>query len=129
MGVIFQERLGSVYSQSGTAGSASYDLKLRQHGGWYGGPLIVNVNAVAWEGTLVFSTSYNGTVFCRPSVTCVRAGTVGIFPNQYGSGSAAPLTNSGTAWVMTPRAPVNTARVSVSTKDGSVDVTWAALAM
>ena len=129
MGMIFQERLGSVYSQSGTAGSATYDLGLNRHGGWYAGPLAININAVAWEGSMTFTTSYNGTTFIRPFVTCVRSGTSGLFPTQYGGNAGAPLTNTGTAFVVASRAPVDTARVSIFTKDGSVDVNWSALAM
>jgi hypothetical protein len=129
MGVIFQERLGSVYSGNGATGSADYDLQLRRHGGWYAGPLVVSCNAVAWEGSISLKASYDGTTFFRPSVTCIRSGTTGQFPNQYGGVAAGPLTNTGTAFVLNPRGPLDTLRVSIQAKAGSVDVTWAALAM
>jgi hypothetical protein len=125
MGIVIQERLGSVYAQNGTAGSATYDLRLDRYGGWFGGPIVFQINGVAWAGTWYPRVSYNGTTFISPNLTSGILGTAGII-TETGYTGAASLTG-GTCCMVTVRSPVKTVRLGIATLSGSVDATWAAL--
>jgi hypothetical protein len=124
MGIVIQERIGSIYQQSGTAGSTSYDLLLNRFGGWFGGPIVFQIVGTTWAGTWYPRVSFDGTTFLTPNMTSATLGTTGII-TETGYTGAASL-SAGTASVVTVRAPVKVVRLGIATLSGDVAVTWSA---